>query len=214
MTKLTTPDEVLEYWFADSVNGTVDLINARMALWFFRSSAEFEAIQTANAGLIDFIVAGSIGWDIEENPMATLAAVIVLDQFSRSVYRGTAKAFAADELCAKIVKRALDKGWYLTHYSPIERMFLVLSLQHSEEMANQELGMQLVNLVGSGGNEEIINYFANIKGFQSEHYDVVKRFGRFPHRNELLSRDSTPEEVEWLSGPECPPWAKSQQKAK
>jgi uncharacterized protein (DUF924 family) len=162
-------------------------------------------------------------WNIEEDPHAALAKVIVLDQFSRSAHRGTANAFVGDEICAALVRRMVTSeerstekmhNWFFDKFTPMERFFLVVSLQHSEILSNQELSVEFSAKVGQGAaNPELENYFNSaLRGFTTEHYNVVKRFGRFPHRNELLERDSTQEEIDWLNSPECPGWAKTQQK--
>lgn len=209
MPKLTSPEDVLHFWFGDSRNGKLDAIVERKRVWFTRSSPEFESVQFDNIALIAALKGGESSWDIENDPMAALAAVIVLDQFSRAVYRGTADAFAGDELAASIVKKIVGKGWFL-RYSPVERMFLVVSTQHSEQMAMQSLGLQLVPLVSQGADADVADHFANMSEFV-DHFETMKRFGRFPHRNALLGRESTPAEKEWLESPDCPHWAKSQQ---
>eukprot|EP01031_Cornospumella_fuschlensis_P028404 gene28404-34291_t len=213
MTLLTNPREVLDYWFGNTRHGLLSDIQTRMALWFFRSSPDFEAVQTLNAELIDKCANDETGWDLETDPEAILATVIVLDQFSRAVHRGTARAFSSDEKSASIIhKMLLETDWFINKYSPIERLFLIVALQHSEKMENQDLGVSLAPRVGENATEDIIDYFKNIKGFPMEHYDVIKRFGRYPHRNELLNRESTPEELQWLESPDIPGWAKSQKK--
>ncbi|RYH05822.1 DUF924 domain-containing protein [archaeon] len=213
MTILTSPRDVLEYWFVNTRNGVLSSIQQRMAVWFFRSVPDFEAVQLENEGLIDKCANDETGWDLEHDHEAVMATVIVLDQFSRAVHRGTARAFESDEKSAAIIRRMLlETDWFIIKYSPIERLFLIVALQHSEKMENQELGVSLAPRVGENATEDIIEYFESIKGFPMEHYDVIKQFGRYPHRNELLSRESTAEELQWLESPDCPAWAKSQKK--
>ncbi len=127
--------------------------------------------------------------------MAAMAKVIVLDQFSRSVHRGTGKAFAGDEICAALIRRIIEavdaddekSDWFFGKFSPVERFFLIVSIQHSEILSNQELGVANAGKIGYGcPNPEIGAYFSSLKGFPMEHHDVIKQFGRFPHRNELL----------------------------
>jgi uncharacterized protein (DUF924 family) len=128
-----------------------------------------------------------LNWNVAEDPSAALAKVIVLDQFCRSAYRGTSKAFAGDEICAHIVKTLIiEKKWFFEKYSPTERFFLVVSIQHSENLLNQKLGVAHAHQVGRGADPEVGEYFCSLKGFPNEHHDVIERFGRFPHRNKLL----------------------------
>lgn len=210
---LSTPDEVLSYWFAATVDGNVASIEERMKLWFFGGSTSFDEIQRNNSELITNLENDTVDkeiWQCEDDPEAALAKVIVLDQFSRSVYRGTAKAFKNDEVCALLINKIIEKGWFITEYSPIERFFLCVALQHSEKLENQTLGVEIASQVGFGASEDIVSFFKNLKGFPLEHYDVIQRFGRFPHRNILLDRESTADEIAWLASDQCPAWAKSQ----
>jgi uncharacterized protein (DUF924 family) len=188
--KLVSPSDVLTFWFDKTIHGTLDSIKARMRLWFGRASTEFEEIQANNVDLLESLVNNTCPidiWDIENDPKAAMAKVIVLDQFSRSIFRGTARAFASDEICASLVRHIVtEKDWFLTKYSPIERLFLCVSIQHSEHMENQTLGVSLLPQVAHGASDDIVHYFANSKGFSTEHHDVIQRFNRFPHRNELL----------------------------
>lgn len=205
--QLDSAQDVIEYWFGDTIHGSLESIQDRMKLWFFRASPEFDAVQSANANLIEQLTLNpqGLGWNIHNDPQALLATIIVLDQFSRSVFRGTARAFVNDEVCADLIATVAltprsssannDMGnensdftgsWYLDVYSPIERFFLCVALQHSERLIHQQTGIRIAPLVGYGADESIIQYFANLKGFPMEHYEVIRRFDRFPHRNILL----------------------------
>jgi uncharacterized protein (DUF924 family) len=255
---LQSPDDVIAYWFGATIHGSLESIQERMKIWFFRSSPEFDAVQVANKALIEQLAVDphSAGWQVDEDPKALLAVIILLDQFSRSVFRGTPQAFASDELCADLIDRialrspsfpkeepaanVLAGSWFLERYSPIERFFLCVALQHSEKLSHQTTGIHIASLVGHGASDDIIHYFANLKGFPMEHHDVIQRFGRFPHRNVILvrcalwlfgscvlmmlkhmiactlsiqGRATTDEETQWLHSDECPGWAKSQQPA-
>ncbi len=128
-------------------------------------------------------------WNINDDPHAAMAKVIVLDQFSRCAHRGTPKAFAGDEICAALSKSIIEdqeKNWFLNKYSPIERFFLTVSLIHSELLSNQELALATAPRCGEDCGPEIDAHFKGSTGFHQSHYNVIKRFGRFPHRNEHL----------------------------
>jgi uncharacterized protein (DUF924 family) len=184
---LQNPDDLYEYWFGNSINGSLEVIQEHMKLWFFGVSPEFDQVQKDSINLISQLGRNMNFWNSNEDPRGAVATIIVLDQFSRSVFRGTAQAFQYDEQCADLINEILAKGWF-ENYSPIERFFLIVSLQHSEKLVNQELGVQNAKKVGLNADENIIQYFANLKGFPHEHYEVILQFGRFPHRNELLVR--------------------------
>ena len=227
---MRTPREVIDFWFGNTINGSIDDINARMGLWFFRKSPEFEEVQLIHASLLKTldadialdvdIVGASLDidralWDTKSSSEAAMATVIVFDQFSRCVHRGSREAFAMDRKSAAIINYIVKRGdWLLEKYSPIERFFLCVGIQHSESLVDQETGVKVVaSSIGHGASSEIGTFFASLKGFPHEHYEVVKRFGRFPHRNELFERESTAEETGWLESEECPGWAKSQKKS-
>lgn len=116
-----------------------------------------------------------------------LATVIVLDQFSRNMFRGQATAFAADDVAASIARNAIDSGLD-QRLTEQQRQFLYMPLMHAESLADQE---RCVMLFASILNGENLNHAV-------EHRDIVARFGRFPHRNRALGRRSTPDEEEFL----------------
>jgi len=118
------------------------------------------------------------------------AAVIVLDQFSRNLYREDARAFAGDASARRLARMAIDAGADVP-LPPEQRMFLYLPFEHSESLADQELSLRLYQRLG---NEEWTRY-------ARAHHDLVARFGRFPHRNALLGRESTPEEIAAMAEP-------------
>ena len=125
-----------------------------------------------------------------------LARVIIFDQFPRSVFRGTSEAFKYDDVAAELVKEICRKSLYL-EYNPIQRLFLILALQHTENMENHQFALELASLISEGASQQIKEFFDNLEGFSLQHYEVISKFGRYPSRNEILGRLSTPEEIEW-----------------
>ena len=123
------------------------------------------------------------GW--RDTPETLAAAIILLDQFSRNMFRGTARAFEADSLAQKLCKEALDKGWVDRVPKPLPS-FMLMPLQHSENLADQERSVAEFQRLGE---EEGLEYALL-------HRDQIRRFGRFPGRNQALGRVSTPEERE------------------
>jgi uncharacterized protein (DUF924 family) len=122
--------------------------------------------------------------------LPNLALVITLDQFSRQLHRGEAKAFAQDVHALKAAKHAIDEG-FDRDMSAVQRLFLYLPFEHSESLADQDRSIGLIEPLG---NAEWTRY-------AREHRDVIARFGRFPHRNATLGRESTPEELAYLEQP-------------
>lgn len=121
---------------------------------------------------------------------ALLAAVIVLDQFSRNLFRGSPRAYDADPLARELARQAIERGLDLA-MQPEERMFLYLPFEHSEEREDQALAVDLISQLG---NDEWTR-------FAKAHKALIERFGRFPHRNAILGRDSTADELEALKDP-------------
>lgn len=126
-----------------------------------------------------------------KNAPGSLAEVIVLDQFSRNMFRDTPAAFASDELALEAAKEAIEKG-YDTELDIKYRAFLYMPFMHSESVDAHETAMKLFSQKGMEDNFD----------FEVKHKNIIDRFGRYPHRNEILGRESTPEEIEFLKGPD------------
>lgn len=125
--------------------------------------------------------------DWERSPEGALALLLLLDQFPRNMFRGTPRAFAADASAREVARRALDRG-FDKQVDPQMRSFFYLPFMHSEDISDQERCLALYRALG---NEDGIKY-AEI------HLDAIRRFGRFPHRNEILGRTSTADEIAYL----------------
>lgn len=123
-------------------------------------------------------------------PRGTLAAVMVLDQIPRNIFRGDPRAYATDANALALARQAVDRGLDAT-LSKDERLFLYLPFQHSEDKADQARSVALYEALGDD----------NALDFAVKHKEIVDRFGRFPHRNAVLGRAATPEETEFLKGP-------------
>ena len=133
--------------------------------------------------------------DWQDNPMSCLALVILFDQFSRNMFRNDKKAFVQDQKTRLIVNDAVYSG-YLEVMNVNQRLFMLLPLIHSEEISDHEMAYYLLNKYlreHEGYNE--------IKKFWQDHTKVIRQFHRYPHRNEILERESTDEEIEFLKGP-------------
>ena len=133
--------------------------------------------------------------DWQDTPMETLALIILFDQFSRNMFRNDKKAFSQDQKTRLIVNDAVYSG-YLEAMNVNQRLFMLLPLIHSEEINDHEMAYYLLNKYlreHEGYNE--------IKKFWQNHTKAIRQFHRYPHRNEILGRESTEEEVEFLKGP-------------
>ncbi len=178
--------EVLNFWFGAEPGKS-------HAQWF-RKDAAFDAEIRTRFGELH-AAAGRReleAWRAAPQPM--LALVIVLDQFSRNLYRGDERAFAQDGHVLECARQALARRDDLG-LLPVERQFLYLPYEHSEDLADQELGVELMRSLDDFEETRGISEWA------VKHRDIVARFGRFPHRNAALGRASTAEEVEFLKQP-------------
>jgi uncharacterized protein (DUF924 family) len=232
MIRLLSPDDVLEFWFGSTSLVATELqglpyIESRMDIWFGGKDARFDDVQRANEDLMRAVAAGdaeALEWKALDSPETMMAKIVLLDQFPRCIYRGTAEAFMFDELVSATVRDVLDRengAWVRSDlFSPIHRFFVGVAAQHSENIDMQKRGVLLAShlvcqasTLGSGVERASVKlYFQHLKGYPNEHYDVIEEFGRFPSRNYALGRQSTLREEEWMRGPDCPAWARSQMK--
>lgn len=184
--------DILNFWF-DSTDMSADF--EKRSVWF-RSTPEFDKTLIENyTGIHEQAAAGSLD-HFRNSADECLALIISLDQFPRNIYRGTARAFAADEKARDLAKHALDQG-YDRNFTRWPRTFCYLPFEHSEDLADQERALVLYKSLDS---EESLKSAIG-------HHDAIKRFGRFPHRNAVLGRENTPEEEEYLKEP--PLWGKT-----
>jgi uncharacterized protein (DUF924 family) len=191
-----TPDDVLDFWFgADAA--AVDAAVAQR--WFARDDAFDAAIRERFGAAVATARDGGLdAW--AQNPRGWLALLLVLDQFPRNLHRGSPLAFASDARALDTALAGIGRGDDQA-LLPIERVFTYLPLEHAEDLAVQErcvhLFMALCDSVAATERER----FADFLGYAQRHYDVIARFGRFPHRNAALGRASTPAEQAYLAEP-------------
>ena len=173
--------EVLRFWFGGDAE-----YGAAHPRWFQKDPA-FDAEVRRRFLPLHGELAGNGEW--LDAPQDCLARIVVLDQFPRNMFRGTPQAFATDGLALAAARHAIvagyDRGWLR-----VEKIFAYLPFEHSESLADQERACELMRPLG----EEQYDYALR-------HKAIIERFGRFPHRNAILGRDSTPEEVEFLQQP-------------
>jgi uncharacterized protein (DUF924 family) len=171
--------EVLRFWFAELPKEQ----------WFAPSETLDE--QTRSRFLeVHRMVAAAPEDTLVADPQTALAAVIVLDQFSRNMFRGTPNAFENDAKALAIAEAAIGKGFAET-LGADERLFLYLPFEHHEGVEAQARSVELMSTLGD----------PELTSFAQAHKDIIIRFGRFPHRNAILGRRSTEAELEFLEGP-------------
>ncbi len=172
-------DEVLAFWFSERVE----------PLWFSSDRMLDAELRERFGALVAAAGEGALD-DWLETPEGALALVILLDQFPRNIYRGTAAAFAADAKARVVADRALALG-HDHQVEPARRMFFYLPFEHSEQLADQERSLALFTALG---DPELLDYAVR-------HHEIIVRFGRFPHRNAVLGRPSTAQEQAFLTQP-------------
>lgn len=189
---------VLDYWFGDNPDDLA-VINQYGKLWFGKDAQVDQELQDRFGHLVKEIGAEQIEID-SQSPRATLAKVILLDQFTRNIFRGRAEAFAYDPVALALAENLINCGAEQS-LRPLERVFLYLPLEHSENLTHQEhcvkLYRALIDAVPPGWRKS----FSGFLDYAVRHRDIVVRFGRFPHRNSILGRESTPEELSFLQQP-------------
>ena len=187
-------DSVLEFWFGRGA--TAAEINAeKEALWWSKNDALDREITARFAPLVAAVAAGKRS-DWEASPRGQLALIICTDQFPRNMHRDSPKAFAHDPFALRIAKQC-DAA----QLRPIERVFAYLPFEHSEELAEQARSVALFEKLAADAPPSEQKLFADTLDFARKHYDIIKRFGRFPHRNAALGRETSEEEAVFLREP-------------
>jgi uncharacterized protein (DUF924 family) len=189
--------DVLQFWF-DTTDPAAP-VPPRMELWF-GGSAELDATIRERFGLAHAAAARGELDALRETPAGRLAWVILLDQFSRQIHRGTAKAFASDAAALATALDGLERGWD-RGYGFFQRAFFYLPLEHSEDLAIQRRSVALFTRLRDEAPPELAQIGETMLDFAQQHLALIERFGRFPHRNDELSRTTTVEEFAWMLSP-------------
>jgi uncharacterized protein (DUF924 family) len=175
MTKIATPKQIVAFWK-----------QAGPKRWFKKDPAFDQKLREKFLVTHQAAEMGKFA-DWEDSPEGVLALLLLLDQFPRNMFRGTQRAFANDELARAVAARAIKRGFDKKTDLPL-RSFFYLPFEHSETLEDQKTSMRLFKAMK---DKEQLRW-------AKMHYDIIERFGRFPHRNEILRRNSTPEETAFL----------------
>jgi uncharacterized protein (DUF924 family) len=175
MQRLATPDEVLEFWR-----------EAGPDKWFSKDDAFDQACRDRFLPTYEAAARGDLNeWEL--TPEGALAVILLLDQFPRNMFRGRRETYKTDPVALMAADRAIERGFDLK-VEPAFRRFFYLPFMHSESLRHQERSVALNEALGA---EDSIKY-------AHHHHDIIARFGRFPHRNVILGRETTPEEAAFL----------------
>lgn len=183
--------DILDFWFGDGTEYREE--------WFKKDPAFDERIRERFGEDLERAIRGEYdGWAKTAN--GRLALIILLDQFSRNLFRDSPKAWAQDKKALDLALEAIGNGQDL-QVDTLRRMFFYLPLQHSEDLGIQELSLQKhAEMLKEGGGDPNSREAMTL-GYAERHHVIIERFGRFPHRNKILGRESTPEEIEFLKQP-------------
>lgn len=188
---MSGPQEILDFWFgSEDEEGYGEFREA----WFTKDREFDREIRERFEPVYEEAAGGGLDhWKSEAR--SCLALIIVLDQFPRNMYRGDARMYATDGEALAAARHAVEHA-FDRELLPFQRLFVYLPFEHSENLEDQRLSVELFRgLAAEMGSDDLLMYSVR-------HMEIVERFGRFPHRNEILGRATTPEEAEFLEGPD------------
>ncbi|MCU0516349.1 MAG: DUF924 domain-containing protein [Oscillatoria sp. Prado101] len=183
-------EEILGFWFGQP--GEAGYGKPRK-VWFVRDAAFDQEVRLRFLGDYELAAAGKLE-DLQSAPAGCLALVILLDQFPRNMFRGQPQAFATDSQALFVAQHAVAQG-FDREMLPVQRWFIYLPFEHSENLEHQRRSVELFRRLSDDSDS------APTIDYAVRHLEIIERFGRFPHRNQILGRETTPEEAEFLKQP-------------
>jgi uncharacterized protein (DUF924 family) len=187
-----TLDDVYAFWFGDCTVPNEE----RLTFWMHQNDATDEAVRERFGCFLPS--AAKIDWDLTALTRQQCVALVVLfDQFPRNIFRTSGEAFAYDDIARDLTRRLTAGGW--DHFTAAERFFLALPYVHHEDLADQDFAVMLSSEVTVRAPDDLKALCRGDLDQAIRHREVISRFGRFPHRNVMLGRESTPEEIEFLA---------------
>lgn len=182
--------EILNFWFGAPGSETA---GKRRKEWFQKDSAFDQEIQSRFLSAYEQAAAGQLdAW--QETPRGALALVLLFDQFPRNMFRGTPRAFATDPQALAVAQRTIAQG-FDQQLPPVQRQFFYFPLEHSEKLEHQRQAVERFAAIKDDPET------ADSYPYAVRHCEIIERFGRFPHRNQILGRETTPEEAQFLTQP-------------
>ena len=188
--------DIHHYWFGDLATPTSR--NPEKAAIWFRQSDETDAHIRDTYGRY-IAPAAAIDWDLDAlSREEQIALVVLLDQFPRNIFRTSSEAFATDPKAREIARKLVDRG--LERFYLAEQTFIAVPFEHSEDIADQDLALMLAARMAVEAPQDWKDDRRGNIDYFIKHREIIAKFGRFPHRNAVLGRISTPEEIEFLKG--------------
>jgi uncharacterized protein (DUF924 family) len=189
---------LLDWWFGTGT-AAAEVAAARSALWFGKQDSQDVDARERFAGLVEQALAGELA-DWADSPQGWLALILLLDQLPRMIFRDSPQAFAGDGLARQLVLVGLDEAQEEA-LTPLQRVFIYLVLEHAEDLLLQDEAVRRFTRLLSVAADSEKPLFTDFLVYAERHQRVIARFARFPHRNAVLGRPSTPEELAFLEEP-------------
>jgi len=189
--------DVHRFWFGESRND-LEILQQKSKIWFAKDDALDAEIRRRFADLVEHAALNRFDFPLLA-PLEQLAVILLLDQFSRNLFRDDPRSFSADPLArthaqSLLINEAAD-------LNRVEKVFLYLPFEHSESLDDQKKSVALFHHLHQNAPVELHQHTAGFLDYAVRHFEIIERFGRFPHRNKILGRPSTPEELEFLTQP-------------
>ncbi len=193
-----TIDSILAFWFGEGATAT-EISHSRKKIWWEKDAQIDQIIRERFEPVTQAVFRGQLDhW--RATPRGMLACILCCDQFPRNMYRSTPESFAYDQVALALAERLVGAGMD-QKLEPIQRVFAYLPYEHSEDIAMQDKSMTLYQTLLEGADAEDHELFSTYLDFARRHRDIIERFGRYPHRNDILGRQSTNEEKAFLAQP-------------
>ena len=193
---LETPESVLAFWIGDAATSP-EAAQEKSRLWF-RKSFETDTLIAERFLTTLAALAGGLAYEwAVRSPRERLAAIIVLDQFPRNIFRGMPAAFELDGRALDLATHGIMLAQDM-ELAPVERQFFYMPLEHSERLSDQTLCVEAFQSALADADDGFKPHIADALEFAERHKAVIEKFGRFPHRNKVLGRTSSAQEAEWL----------------
>ncbi len=189
---------LLDWWFGPPATAG-EVAAERHGLWFGKRDSQDREARERFAPLVEQALAGELhSWQVEAE--GWLGHILLLDQLPRMIFRDTPRAFAGDAPAQVLVQQGLAQGWE-QQLAPIQRVFVYLVLEHAEDLALQDQAVARFEALLAQADAGERELFAGFLDYAEQHQRVIARFARFPHRNLILGRESTDQEVQFLQQP-------------
>jgi uncharacterized protein (DUF924 family) len=194
---MASAEEVHAFWFGPRPATEPSLLRAKMQRWYEAGPALDDQIRKKFGADVERALAGELdSW--AATPQGRISLIVLLDQFTRNIFRDTPRAFAGDKKAQPLAIEALESVLLYNHE---ERQFLIMPLLHAEDPGLQEMSVHEMEAHVEAAPQPLKALYAEGLETARRYRDTIARFGRFPHRNAILGRANTPEEEEFLRGP-------------